>query len=101
MVLPISSLERNDGHPGNRSGVEGPSVDTVAVGVGAGYVEGFDAANGAKRVVRYTGVESVTRDFVGARDDIQFFFRYCHMQVAHFAAYRAIAVMHFEFRRAL
>ena len=89
--LPMTAVETGDRHRLDGVGVETPHVDADAVGVGARYVEGLDAAHRAEMMLRDSGVEGVGREHILALDQAESVPRHDQMQMGCHGADRTIA----------
>ena len=55
--LPVSSIERLNGHRRDCPRIQATCIDTVTVGIGPRYVERFDATHGAEKVSGNTSID--------------------------------------------
>src|SRR5487761_1158931 len=92
LVLPFPAVEGPHGHLLEGAGVEAAGIDAETVGMGARDVERLDAAHRAEEMLRRAGVESVSREHVLAREQLEVLRAHDEMQVAGLAAHRAVAV---------
>ncbi len=69
ILLPVPTIEGLDLDCGDGALVEAVDVDAVTVGVGARHVERFDPTGPTEGVSGHSGVETVGREAVLARDE--------------------------------
>src|SRR5262245_53775995 len=89
--LPVLSVERFDDER-LRLGIQAPNIHIVAVGIGAGDVERFDAARPAEFVLCNAGVELIRSDVLFALQQFELRLGDNQMKVTGLRAHRAVAV---------
>ena len=91
VLFPVLAVEGGDGDIFDRTFVQAVDVDAVAVGVGAGDVEGFDAAGFAEEVPGGAGVELVFGERFPGGEEFEVCFGYDEVQKAGHGTDGAVA----------
>src|SRR4029453_17070750 len=87
------AIEGDDAGDADLAVVEAAQIDATAVGLRARHVEALHAADRAEMMFRRAGVEAVGRNLVRALNDAEALLLDDEMEIARFAADRAVALL--------